>query len=244
MRSNMTAFGKGSLSGLVVTKTLRVLCIALLLTYPSATARKKPTKEELTAKSRALVGQPAPDFILSDLAQQTFHLADHRGGVVLLAFWATWCPPCRSEMPMLARLQGQLASVGADIIPIAFDDPVKARAFLESHKLEIRSLVDQAGKVADLYGAHALPKAFVINRQGIVTKFLFKKQTETELRYGIEEALRDQGNGEAAHESFAAPTIRSWRLPVRNSQERNLLRVDRTAQPATASLFALECDGS
>ena len=57
-------------------------------------------------------------------------LSDSRGRIVLLAFWATWCPPCRAEIPHLAKLQKELAGSGVDVILVAHDEPAKVRAFL------------------------------------------------------------------------------------------------------------------
>ena len=160
------------------------LCTVCLLTCLCAAQDGNPV-EAAKAKSLALVGKPAPDFALPDLNQHTVTLAERRGHIVILAFWATWCPPCRSEMPLLARLQSELASRSISVVPVAFDSAAKARAFLAKNPAGIWSAVDESGQVAALYGAHALPKTFVINRDGVVTNVILGKLQEAEVRSAI-----------------------------------------------------------
>jgi len=163
-----------------------LFCTILLLTGLLASAAKNSAVEKAKAKSLSLVGQPAPIFTLPDLDNRTFGLVDRRGQVIVLAFWATWCPPCRSEMPLLAKLQKELAPQRIAVIPVAFDDPTKARDFLLKKKLDVWSLMDAGGSVAALYGAHALPKTFLINGDGVVVKALLGKLSEAELRNAVQ----------------------------------------------------------
>jgi peroxiredoxin len=169
------------------------LALLLLAAYPAIPA-KKAAIEASNAKTRNLLGNPAPDFTLPDFDGQPFSLAEHRNQVVVLAFWATWCPPCRAEMPMFARLQNELAPQGVVITPIAFDDPAAAKDFLAKKKLNVRSLSDGApkdgGRVSALFGAHVLPKTVVIDRNGIVVKAILGKASESELRAAIQAALK------------------------------------------------------
>lgn len=155
---------------------------------------QKAAIKAANAKARSLVGKSAPDFTLPDFSQRTFTLADRRGHVVVLAFWVTWRPPCRAEMPTLARFQKEFALQDVDITPVAFDDSEKAREFPIKKKLEIRSLIDEGGReggrVATLYGAHVLPKTIVVDRNGIVVKALIGKASESDLRNAIQEARR------------------------------------------------------
>lgn len=137
------------------------------------------------AKALALVGKPAPEFTLSARDEQTFSLAGDRGKVVVLAFWATWCPPCRAEMPTFAKLQKEMASQGVAIVPIANDDPSKAEEFLTKKKLDVWSLTDVDRRVSTLYGANALPKTFILDRNGIVVNAILGKASEAELRTAI-----------------------------------------------------------
>ncbi|MGD0796556.1 MAG: TlpA disulfide reductase family protein [Acidobacteriaceae bacterium] len=166
------------------------LC-ALLLLAPSSHAQKKSDPvSSANAKALALLGKPAPDFTLPDPKASQFHLADSRGNVVVLAFWATWCPPCRAEMPMFKKLQTEMASQGVSVVLIANDDPAKASAYLTRSKLDLWSLTDGDRAVSTLYGANALPKTFVLDRNGTVAKVILGKASEHELRTTIAAALQ------------------------------------------------------
>jgi peroxiredoxin len=172
----------------------RSLAIALavfsLLGSASYGQKKGDGVPTANAKAVALVGKPAPEFSLPERNEQTFHLADDRGKVVVLAFWATWCPPCRAEMPTFAKLQKEMASQGVAIVPIANDDPSKAEDFLTKKKLDVWSLTDIERRVSTLYGANALPKTIVLDRNGIVVDAILGKASEAELRTAIRAAQK------------------------------------------------------
>jgi peroxiredoxin len=160
---------------------------ALLITVVPAFGQnqKKKIIADAKEKAAALVGNAAPEFTLPDQTGQTFRLSDTHGKVVVLAFWATWCPPCRSEMPGLAKLQTELESQGVTLALIAFDEPDKARDFLAKKKLDATILLDPGGKVAKLYGALSLPRTFVIDANGKVVKTTLGKTSESDLRHAI-----------------------------------------------------------
>jgi peroxiredoxin len=81
----------------------------------------------------ALLGQSVPALTLSDLAGQPHRLSDYRGRRVLLNLWASWCVPCRDEMPALTKAQAKFGEHGAIVVGIAMDEPARARAFLAAH---------------------------------------------------------------------------------------------------------------
>ena len=169
---------------------LRHTCTLLLLAGSLVTVRSQTPVDLANARSLALVGKSSPAFTLPDFGQKTFALADRRGQIVVLAFWATWCPPCRSEMPTLAKLQRELAPQGVSLVPVAFDNPAKALDFLAKKKIDVWSLIDEDGKVASLYGARALPRTFLIDRNGVVVRTWIVKVSESELRSAIAAAQR------------------------------------------------------
>jgi peroxiredoxin len=166
------------------------IALAVLLPFSSYDQKKSDPVPAANAKALALVGKSAPEFTLSARDERAFSLADDRGKVVVLAFWATWCPPCRAEMPTFAKLQKEMASHGVAIVPIANDDPSKAEDFLTKKKLDIWSLTDVDRRVSTLYGANALPKTFVLDRNGIVVNAILGKASEAELRTAIGAAQR------------------------------------------------------
>lgn len=159
----------------------------LILVFAAALAHAD-TIAAAKAKALGLVGNPAPDFSLPDLQDRSYNLGDQRGKIVVLAFWATWCPPCRSEMPTFAKLQKELAPEGVFVVPVANDDATKAKDFLAKKKLEVLSLVDTGGAVSRQFGANALPKTFVLDRDGVVVKAIVGRASEADLRSAIQAA--------------------------------------------------------
>jgi cytochrome c biogenesis protein CcmG, thiol:disulfide interchange protein DsbE len=109
----------------------------------------------------------APEFSLPDMTGQELRLSDYRGKVVLLDFWATWCDPCREEIPHFVELQDKLGDQGFRIIGISMDDgPEPVRDFYQQFKMNYPVVMGNA-KMGELYGGvFGLPVAFVIGREG------------------------------------------------------------------------------
>lgn len=134
---------------------------ALLLVFAAALAQGQ--------KPSALVHHAAPEFARPDLAQHRVDLASLRGKVVLLNFWATWCAPCRLEMPRFVEWQKQYASQGLQIVGVSIDDDAApVRPFVEKMHLDYPVVMGDA-RLNTLYGGvYGVPVTFVIDRQGIV----------------------------------------------------------------------------
>lgn len=109
----------------------------------------------------------APDFTLKDLDGNQVSLRDFRGKVVFLNFWATWCPPCRLEMPTMERLHVELNDQGLVILAVNYrEGPEEIQAFLKQHDLTLTALVDEKAEVFELYKAWSLPTTYLINKKG------------------------------------------------------------------------------
>ena len=110
---------------------------------------------------------PAPAFLLNDSDGNVVRLDDLRGKVVLLNFWATWCPPCRLEMPSLEALHRQLGLRGLAVLAVATrDDASDVWSFFNEHRLSFPALLDPGAHAYRDYGIWSLPTSFVIDKQG------------------------------------------------------------------------------
>lgn len=110
----------------------------------------------------------APEFALADLAGNRVRLSDHRGHVVLLNFWATWCPPCRAEMPSMEKLYQAYRDRGLLILAISGDRTGQStvEAFVQEVGVTFPILLDPANEVFAQYGVRGLPTSYLLDRQG------------------------------------------------------------------------------
>jgi peroxiredoxin len=106
------------------------------------------------------------DFKLADLNEKTWALKDLRGKVVLVNFWATWCPPCRKEMPDLEKLYKQFKDQGLIILAISDENAGKVKPFVAEQKVTYPILLDPGRKVNVLFQVEGIPKTFVYDRSG------------------------------------------------------------------------------
>jgi peroxiredoxin len=122
---------------------------------------------ELVKPSRVAA---AEDFSLPALNGGSFHLAEQRGKVVLVNFWATWCPPCLEEMPAMERLWRRHKDAGFVLVAVSVDtDPKKVAPFVSQHGLTFPVALDTSMKVANAYGVRALPSSFIVGKDGRLT---------------------------------------------------------------------------
>jgi thiol-disulfide isomerase/thioredoxin len=128
-----------------------------------------PRKVEQAVQAERLKG-PAPSFSLKDRAGNTVTLESLRGKLIFVNFWATWCPPCREEMPSLVDLARQLDPNEVVFLAISVDDGWGEvnRFFDESQlgRMPFVTLLDEEKKVAEQFGAEKYPESFVIDRNG------------------------------------------------------------------------------
>jgi peroxiredoxin len=115
-------------------------------------------------------GDLAPDFLLHKLDGGAVSLANLRGKVVMVHFWATWCPPCVEEIPTLDKLNRSL--MGKDFLMLAVnedeDGAGNVAAFIQHNRLNIPVLPDPGSNVARLYGTYKLPETYIVDREGRV----------------------------------------------------------------------------
>ncbi len=118
-----------------------------------------------------LVGKSAPDFELPDLEETTVRLSDYRGKVVFLNFWATWCQPCREEMPSMEVLYKQFKRDGLVVLAVSIDRVTTAQEippFVKSMNLTFPVLVDSWGQTDKRYKLMGVPETYIIDQQGVL----------------------------------------------------------------------------
>ena len=143
-----------------------------------------------------LVGSPAPEIVLKDLRGQEVKLSDLRGKIVLLNFWATWCKPCKQEMPAMQASYERLRDQGFVVLAVnELEDVEKVAEHIKTHGHTFLVVMDHDNRVANRYGVVGLPASFLIDRQGIVREHIFGNLL-TEER--IAELVRQYGGASAS----------------------------------------------
>lgn len=124
----------------------------------------------------------APDFTLTTLDGQSYRLADLKGQVVVINFWASWCGPCRVEAPELQRVWDAYKDKGVMFLGVAYTDTERgAKAFITEYSQTYPNGLDLGTKISDLYNIQGVPETFIINQQGEVVEFIMQQVSETQL---------------------------------------------------------------
>ena len=131
------------------------------------------------------VGSRAPELEARTIAApaQAKHLADYRGSVVLLNVWATWCDPCREEMPSIERLYRDLGPGGLRVVAVSVDDggaESSIREFVKEYGLTFEILHDPTGRIMQTYQMVGVPGTFLIDREGIIRRKTFQEDWSTD----------------------------------------------------------------
>lgn len=154
---------------------LGIVLVALLLYISLFTQTQNPYEGTSLSK-----GSPAPDFTLKTLEGKEIRLSSLKGKVVLINFWATWCPPCREEMPLFERVYKKYRDKGFEILAISTDSSQEqVRKFIRDFKVSFPVLMDD-GNVSNLYMIQGLPTSFLLDREGKIVKVKLGKYTEVE----------------------------------------------------------------
>ena len=147
---------------------------------PQFTAANAKLQEEDARKQDA-------DFTLSDTEGKTWNLKSLRGKVVLVNFWATWCPPCRKEMPDLQSLYKKFEKVGFVVLGITDEDTTKVNSFLKGQHVGYPILFDPQHEAAKLFGIEGIPKSFVYDRDGKLVAQAIDMRTQKQFRQMLAE---------------------------------------------------------
>jgi cytochrome c biogenesis protein CcmG, thiol:disulfide interchange protein DsbE len=118
----------------------------------------------------ARIGTAAPDFTVRD-ADHSVTLSQLKGQVVVLNFWATWCPPCIEEMPSLVQMQQLMKAKGVTVLAVSVDvDGNEYHRFLRDHNVNLLSVRDGEQKSNTLYGTFKFPETYIIDRSGVIQR--------------------------------------------------------------------------
>ncbi len=142
------------------------------------------------------VGFQAPDFTLTTLDGQTLTLSELRGRPVILNFWASWCPPCKAEMPAMQRVYEDYQAQGLHIVAVnsTTTDPLpNVQAFVDQYGLTFPIPLDQEGRVFAAYRVYSLPTTFFIDAQGVIQDIVIGGPMAEALLRGRAEALLTSG---------------------------------------------------
>ena len=116
------------------------------------------------------IGSTAPDFTVQD-SDHKVTLSQFRGQVVVLNFWATWCPPCVEETPALIKMQNRMKDKGVVVLAVSIDvDAAAYHKFLKDYGVNMITVRDEDQKAASLYGTHGWPESYIIDRNGIIRR--------------------------------------------------------------------------
>jgi peroxiredoxin len=131
---------------------------------PAATVEAAMKDLDLIRPSRQ---KPAHDFSLTTPGGGSFRLSEQRGKVVFINFWATWCPPCKEEMPSMERLFQRTRKDGLVMLAVSVDaDPKVIPPFLKEQRFTFTVGLDPKMELANAYGVRALPATFIVDREG------------------------------------------------------------------------------
>jgi len=179
---------KGSRSPLVLVVVAFVVALMLYFGYHKARRSGAGSVPRLTQST------VAPDFSLESLDGKTLRLSDLRGKAVLLNFWATWCGPCKIEMPWFVDLQKQYGSQGLQIVGVAMDDASKEDIgkFAKDMGVNYPILIGKES-VGDQYGGvPALPETFLISRDGKIVDKIIGLRGKADIEEAVKKALDTQ----------------------------------------------------
>lgn len=116
------------------------------------------------------IGTHAPDFTIQD-SEHTVTLSDYRGKVVVLNFWAAYCPPCLEETPSLIQLQNRLRDKGVVVLGVSWDeDADQYQKFLQVNRINFITVREGSAKTGNIYGTLKIPETYIIDRQGKIRR--------------------------------------------------------------------------
>jgi len=178
---------------------IALVILGLLAPFTVSAQERKVIKEADLLRNMKLMpeaeSRPAPYFAAVTPEGKKVSLDDLKGKLVILNFWATWCPPCRLEMPSMEKIYNEFKGEGLEVVAINFmEGPESIKAFLKENDLTFTVLMDKAGEISQSYGVHALPITFLIGRRGnvLARSIGYKDWHNKKTRKFISSLLKDE----------------------------------------------------
>ena len=183
-------FGRRSL--VIAAVAVPVLAFLAILAWASFTSG--PARGGLAVNDNIVEldadGEAAPDFYLNLMGGGSIDSQELRGRVVMLDFWASWCPPCREEAPVLAQVYAEYRQRGVEFVGVnLWDNAGDADLFVQQQGHEYPNGVDDGGKIAISYGVRGIPEKFFIDREGSIVRKFSGPMTADRLRMILESML-------------------------------------------------------
>jgi cytochrome c biogenesis protein CcmG, thiol:disulfide interchange protein DsbE len=168
-----------------------ILLAGLVWIFVSADKTNSATAGRIPAPQKGFL---APEFRLETSGGQFVSLSDDRGKAVLVILWATWCPPCRAEMPTIEKIYQEYQGQGLIVLGVDAtiqDDPTAIAPFVNQYNITFPILLDVNGEASNLYELRSLPTSFFIGRDGVIKEVVVGgPMSEALLRTNIEEIIK------------------------------------------------------
>jgi len=150
----------------------RFLCFFVMIALFSVTGCKGRGQESPGASAGPMEQKPAPEITVTPLSGNSIKLSELKGKVVLLNFWATWCPPCREEIPSMMKLNTAMAGKPFQMVAVSVDEGGRPaiESFFRTSGFTLPAYTDPGNKAATAYGITGVPETFIINKSGIIVK--------------------------------------------------------------------------
>jgi peroxiredoxin len=195
MLKRATSINSPLVRGLIAAILLGALAIGYFALRPDRSSGNSPVSVDNAPTAQAtaapdpdtgalddnppIVGRPAPDFALRDTSGKLVKLSDFRGKVVWVNFWATWCRPCKQELPDIQQLYDEKNEDGLVVLAVNYQDaPDRAVSYFQDNGLSVPMLLDREGEVYKQYRLQGLPDSFFLDREGNIAALQFGLVTE------------------------------------------------------------------
>lgn len=173
-------------------KTFLIFCFLMLTAMGPGSGNDKSGDRISPFEIDKLVGTAAPDFVLKNISGVAIPLSSFKGKAVLINFWATWCPPCKAEMPSLNTVYLEMRSRGFEVIAISVDKSADVvKDYLNDKNFGFLILMDEKREVFKKYKVFTLPTTFLIDKNGIIVeKYLGEYDwTSPEMKNKVQQLL-------------------------------------------------------